>query len=582
MAGVFKSLDKSDVRITPFRTYKQWYDVIINGSGSTFTVYKANYNPRPNHPSTNLLDDNFDLGNPHFTQTEPTTSNGQYQRLIHRSIDHLYYRDFYTNTKAAFGTGNINTQYRYLEDQAWVISMPQSRFGEMISTDSVNIQFSWSYAPCSGSQAGTLLSGSWTINDDMLGNLVISSSNYYSPYGQYVGGAYTNYTSSVEKIVVGEWPLDDAYKYATDGVFSITSSFNRGIWQMDSIYNNISVTFKTGSQNPNPSDIEFLGAVMEFSASLSSSITVVPNEVKDNAQRYNFENGDFSISMMVMPSERPTHTSGSILLAKQGPVNELGVDLNGDVYSYITPNKSPYRLSYTSGSCKVKLEKDAGTLLFSLTSSLSMSLNTLYHVVATKSGSNYSLYVNSASGSSFDTGSTTIIDKSCINLSNIYIGNSYTNNQGFTGIIDNIKVYKQTLSQNDINILHHTLGVGNIQVGNAFYNHGMLILNSIPTRYGTVHSVTCRGTHTIWENEISCTIGPSEFGMSSNPTLQEYDPNINQYVYRSFVTGSYFKPFVTTVGLYDDRGQLLIVGKLNTPIQLPDNVDTTIIIRYDK
>ena len=110
----------------------------------------------------------------------------------------------------------------------------------------------------------------------------------------------------------------------------------------------------------------------------------------------------------------------------------------------------------------------------------------------------------------------------------------------------------------------------------------MMTLTSLPSKFADVSYVDCRGTHTIWETEISCTIGPGEFNMSCNPSTQEYSSQYNDFVYRSFVTGSEFKPYVTSVGLYDDAGNLLAIGKLNTPIQTPNNVDTTFIVRFDR
>jgi hypothetical protein len=339
---------------------------------------------------------------------------------------------------------------------------------------------------------------------------------------------------------------------------------------------------KKSTAYPAPSDAELLGAVMCFSGSISSSLTIKPNVVKDYDLSYNFENEDFAISMIVIPTEKPTHPSGSILITKQGPIEELAIDLNGNVYAYRASNKLPYKLTYTSGSCKVRFEKSTGVETFAISSSVSMSLNTVHHVVATKSGSLMTLYVNSPKASSMDSATITVGDRLCANKSNIYVGNSDAMDQGFTGIIDNLKLYKGHLTSNDVKILHHTLGVGNLHVGNAFYNHGMMILTGVPIRYSTIYNIECRGSHTIYENEISCTVNPGDFGMSSNPTLQVYDSNLNQFVYSSFVTGSQFKPFVTTVGLYNDQGDLLVVGKLNTPVQLPDNMDTTIIVRYDR
>jgi len=587
MAGVFKSLDQSDVRITPFRTYKLWPDVIENNlSGSIYTIYQANYNPIANYPMVDVLDDNFDQGSIYFEQFEPKTANGKFQRVVHSSLEHLYYRDFYTNTRASFGSGNVNTQIRYLEDQAQIVSMPQSKFGEAILPGSVVMNMSWSYAVNSGSLynplSTTTASGVWTIVDDFHGNLVISGSGYYSPYGQFVGGAYTNYTSSVDKIAVGEWPIDTIYKYVDAGLVSFTSSYNRGDWQMESAYSNIKVSFPTSSTAPSASAVELLGAMAEFTSANSSSITIKTDEASEYNDLYNFQGKPYAISMFIQPTQIPTQTSGAVLLTKHGPAEELRVDENGNVYAQPVNNQFPYRLRYTTDQ-KIAFEKGSGEdNLFSLTSSLALNLDELYHIVATQSGSLMSLHINSAVGNSINTANSTLSDRSCVNLANTFIGNNYSLDLGFDGFIDNVKIYNKYLDQTEINILHHTLGVGNVNVGNVFYNHGMMALTSIPSKYATFNTIETRGTHTIWETEISCTIGPGEFTRSSNPSLQEYSPEQNQYVFRSFVTGSDFTPFVTSIGLYDDYYRLVAIGKLSAPLQLPNNVDTTIIIRLDR
>lgn len=587
MAGVFKSLDKADIRITPFRTYKLWSDTIgSGGSGSIYSIYQADYNPISNHPDKDPLKDSFDQGNPILQANEPTTINGKYQRIVHASIDRIYYKYYLTNNKASYGGGNIETQFRLLEDKAQVISMPQSKFGQQILPGSVMISVSWSFAASSGSYTTSSVanrSGSWTIVDDELGNLKVSGSNYLSVYGQYVGGAYTNYSSSVEKATVGEWPLDELYKYADIGTTTFTTNTNRGVWPMNTTYNNVAISTTTGSTAPQTSDIDLLGAKIHFTASNSSSLVITSTGTPNYNKYYSFENGNYTISMMVLPTQKPTHASGSILLTKEGPGNQLQLDLNGNTFTQTTPNKFPYRLSYTTGSNKVLFEiSGGGHGSFALTSSISMSINTLYHVVATKTGSLVSLYVNSLTTSSIDTGTTTILDKHTSNLSSLIVGNAITNTQGFNGTIDNLKMYNSIVSTNDIKILHHTLGVGNIYLGNAFYSHGMMVLGAIPARTLTINKVESRGTHTVWENEISCTTNPGEFNLSYNRTLQEYDPLQNQFVFRSFIQSPDFRPYITTIGLYNDAGELLLVGKLNTAIQLPTNMDTTFIVRYDR
>jgi len=103
----------------------------------------------------------------------------------------------------------------------------------------------------------------------------------------------------------------------------------------------------------------------------------------------------------------------------------------------------------------------------------------------------------------------------------------------------------------------------------------------VASRFMDITNIAVRGTHTVWEKEYSCTVGAGEFNRSNNPSLQFYNSYTNQYEFRPFTTSSEFKPYVTSVGLYDDRGRLLAVAKLSSPLKLPTNVDTTIIVKLD-
>ena len=49
----------------------------------------------------------------------------------------------------------------------------------------------------------------------------------------------------------------------------------------------------------------------------------------------------------------------------------------------------------------------------------------------------------------------------------------------------------------------------------------------------------------------------------------------------NFATGSLFKPYVTTIGLYNEDNELLVVGKLGQPIRTSDETDTTFVLRWD-
>jgi len=52
-------------------------------------------------------------------------------------------------------------------------------------------------------------------------------------------------------------------------------------------------------------------------------------------------------------------------------------------------------------------------------------------------------------------------------------------------------------------------------------------------------------------------------------------------LFKSMFTSSFVSPYITTVGLYNDKAQLLAVGKLAQPVQKRDDIDMNIIVRWD-
>jgi hypothetical protein len=124
----------------------------------------------------------------------------------------------------------------------------------------------------------------------------------------------------------------------------------------------------------------------------------------------------------------------------------------------------------------------------------------------------------------------------------------------------------------------------NQNVGNIIYTHGMAIftnqnlpLNNITTLANTTCSFS--SSLTIYETQYKCTIRENEFNFSLNPSLLSGSSDGTVYGY---VTGSYFSPFVTTVGLYDEAQNLLAVGKLAQPLPTTATTDTTILINLDR
>jgi len=164
------------------------------------------------------------------------------------------------------------------------------------------------------------------------------------------------------------------------------------------------------------------------------------------------------------------------------------------------------------------------------------------------------------------------------------------------------------------------LKLGNLIVGNIFYNQGVAVIigngnneNNGGSLYGTAvlgtdvygatedvafisnfisdNDVTCSfsSSYQIFETQYKCTIDANEFNYSVNPSLltdslrgQNSILNSGGSQYSSFVTSPDFSPFVTTIGLYNDDKELVAVGKLSQPLPTSQTTDTTIFINIDR
>ena len=159
-------------------------------------------------------------------------------------------------------------------------------------------------------------------------------------------------------------------------------------------------------------------------------------------------------------------------------------------------------------------------------------------------------------------------------------------------------------------------GEGNIfqnsttKVGDIIYQHGMIILTAASSSNGTTglvfgsglygtgvygtntlngelgdiisgSNITCsfESTITIYESQYKCTIRENEFNFTQNPTI--VSSSSNSGIISDFATGSYFSPYITTVGLYNNDKELVAVGKLAQPLPLSPTTDVNIIINLD-
>lgn len=161
--------------------------------------------------------------------------------------------------------------------------------------------------------------------------------------------------------------------------------------------------------------------------------------------------------------------------------------------------------------------------------------------------------------------------------------------------------------------------------GNVFYDDGLIVLTtqqSDPTEY----NMNFRSTHTIYETEILVSSDAGEFNYSQNSSAvdvilsgsYEFEttaiPNVspaksvkikeildikqkseflgsvggNVGTWEDYYnygltdpTGSYLSTYITTIGLYDDDDNLLVVAKLPKPIKNLPDYNVNFLVRFD-
>ena len=119
--------------------------------------------------------------------------------------------------------------------------------------------------------------------------------------------------------------------------------------------------------------------------------------------------------------------------------------------------------------------------------------------------------------------------------------------------------------------------------GSALYGTGSYSLNDASelNELITGSNITCsfESTMTIYESQYKCTLLENEFNYPQNPSV--ISSSSNSGIVYDFATGSYFQPYITTVGLYNNAKELVAIGKLSQPLQSSNTTDTTVMVNLD-
>ena len=186
--------------------------------------------------------------------------------------------------------------------------------------------------------------------------------------------------------------------------------------------------------------------------------------------------------------------------------------------------------------------------------------------------------------------------KSTKNKANLYIGSKGPTtiadgigsaSRHFNGELGNINIWNRAFTTTIIANISKSVNASPY-IGDIFYNSGMATITH-PNYYsilsngtaGIINTVQFQGSHLIWEHEYQCTLQEYEYNHTLNTSVRDQANTKNPYKLEGFTSHSFFKPFVTTVGLYNDAFELLAIAKLGSPIRCSDETDTTFVVRFD-
>ena len=267
--------------------------------------------------------------------------------------------------------------------------------------------------------------------------------------------------------------------------------------------------------------------------------------------------------------------------------NEL---LLGKISASNTP-QYPFNIELSGSNQLLFSAAGSNTYIAQISSSAFVS-SSWTHVLCQKTGSELHMYVDATLHASI--GSNLLLSEfntpftasaRIDNQDPLKIGGYSPNNGNLHADLDEIRIFNKALTQAQITSLSdRTEGGGMLQtnrVGNVFNKQGLVVISSPDYRYNDIltanYTASYQSTITLYEHSVLARLAAGDFNVSQNPTtLKDDDMNI-----QNWATGSNFNPYITEIGLYNDAGQLLAIGKLGAAIKKRDDIDMNFLINID-
>lgn len=576
---IWKKLKKGDYTVRPFEVYKLWEISSDSNEPNNYyglydiNVYRAYY--PENHKyyggvanlSSSLYDRVF-------------TTQSLDPKLLWYYLDHTFYTEYSKEKKPT-----VITDYNritYLAESSSVMVLPQGVFGEGIRRGTVNF-----------TSVNQTASRQIHMVDDLQGNLrdrafdetkMVGDDRLYLYLGFNEKYREYNFRNKPTEYVLDGSPLSN----------TVTSIRNKQINYLSGIpttdtsqSTGVSAYLDGGYYRvEQPTNFNFSGRT---SFAFSFWLNIPPTQ-SNLTQPYN-SLFDKQTTREFIVKDRQTKVISQIenhsdLTTVYGGATNYPFDIK--IY-----NQTADSIGYKH---KIEFSQKSGNALFSVTSS-AISESIWNHIVCQKSASYYQIWVNGVLSGEVSGSITT----NTSNENKFYIGGNGTDSGSFSGYLDEIRVYNKGLTPEQITYLgDNSFETGyayqTSRIGNVFYKHGMIVVSDPRPKYwnallgrtgnfdfdGTNYGFTgsFRSTTTLYEYEVICKIRRSEFNFTQNWTIRK-DRNNDSQTIENYATSSFFNPYITTIGLYNDNYDLVAIGKLSSPLEKRDDVDMNIIVRWD-
>lgn len=591
---IWKKLKKGDYTIRPFEVYKRWglssdvNDIEHYVGRFGIKIYRALY-PENHKYYGNIAT----LGSSLYHRVFLTQSWDP--KLLWYYLDHNFYTEYRKDKYP-----NVITDYEritYLAESSSVMVIPQKVFGEGIKRGS----FDFSVLHPSSSYE-------YRVYDDSKGNLRDATFNELNFAGTDQLRLYVGFNEKYREYNMRNKPLN----YILD---------------MSPYSNDVSII--------NPKLIKYLPGIPTTDTTQSTGycgqFTGSYLRVKGDPNLFNFtprEDFAFSFWMKLPEGQQPTnHFFVSLFDKKTIREKNFYTKKTKKVYTeknlielVIEENTLPYNPVYpfdivmgtginVEGAIptssrqfefnKILFRQSDGVDNARVVKSIEIPTGSWNHIVCQKTGSDLQIWVNATASYSVIVSSSAL--QNTTNDYEFHIAGDGTREAKFHGELDEIRVYRKSLTENEIVHLHkNTYNEGyayqTSRIGNIFYKSGIAAVsdprpkyaNAFLGRYGNYdyngreygYTGSFRSTTTFYEHEITCKIRKHEFNFTQNSSVL-LDKNPNATRVDDYVTSSFFNPYLTTIGLYNEKYDLVAIGKMSAPLEKRDDVDLNVIVRFD-